>query len=504
MPDRRSYGTFAILVLAGVTVAGAAAAHASLPVAGELRVGWASADITPEQPVALAGQMWTRISKGVRDPITCTALAVETVKNGASIDQAVMVSCDLVCVTPQLVDELAAAVAGSSACPGLDPAKIIVNATHTHTAPFPSSEDYGSPAGSIPAFDYRRFAVGRMASAVKEAWTSRAAGSVSWALAHAAIARNRRVSYFDTTTGLPAPGRTQMYGATDVADFDAIEGPAETGMPLVFFWNPAGQLTGVIVNLACPAQETAELEEVSADFWHETRAELRRLLGPDVFVLPQCAAAAGSTSWNVWRKPAEEEMLRRRGLTAREDIARRIAAAVADVLPYAKVGAEDEPVLAHVATTLDLPQRLVTPEERDRCRAEAAAVPANRPAKAGWHLRTVKRFAAQQAKLARGEQPVVPVSVHAVRLGDVAVVTNSFELFEDYGIRIQARSPALLTCVVQLAGRGTMGTYLPTARAVEGGGYSATVQSNLVGPEGGRMLVDESVALLQSLWSSRD
>jgi hypothetical protein len=71
-------------------------------------------------------------------------------------------------------------------------------------------------------------------------------------------------------------------------------------------------------------------------------------------------------------------------------------------------------------------------------------------------------------------------------------------------VRIQARSPATLTCIVQLAGRGTSGTYLPTFRAVEGGGYSAVIQSNVVGPEGGRMLVDESVRMLEGLWKPRD
>ena len=46
----------------------------------------------------------------------------------------------------------------------------------------------------------------------------------------------------------------------------------------------------------------------------------------------------------------------------------------------------------------------------------------------------------------------------------------------------------------------TPGTYLPTARAVVGGGYSAVIESNWVGPDGGRLLVDERVRMLQDLW----
>jgi hypothetical protein len=42
--------------------------------------------------------------------------------------------------------------------------------------------------------------------------------------------------------------------------------------------------------------------------------------------------------------------------------------------------------------------------------------------------------------------------------------------------------------------------YLPTERAVKGGSYSAIVASNLVGPEGGQVLVERSVELINSLW----
>jgi hypothetical protein len=41
---------------------------------------------------------------------------------------------------------------------------------------------------------------------------------------------------------------------------------------------------------------------------------------------------------------------------------------------------------------------------------------------------------------------------------------------------------------------------LPTARAVQGGGYSAIVQSSLVGPAGGKALVNKTVELIDSLW----
>src|SRR5262249_9891505 len=95
--------------------------------------------------------------------------------------------------------------------------------------------------------------------------------------------------------------------------------------------------------------------------------------------------------------------------------------------------------------------------------------------------------------------PVDPftMELHVIRLGDVAIATNVFELFTDFGIQIKARSRALQTFVIQLAGPGS---YVPTGRAVRGGGYSAIVESNLVGPEGGQVLTDRTVEIINSLW----
>jgi len=90
------------------------------------------------------------------------------------------------------------------------------------------------------------------------------------------------------------------------------------------------------------------------------------------------------------------------------------------------------------------------------------------------------------------------MELHVLRLGDVAVCTNSFELFTDYGIRMKARSEAVQTFVVQLVGPGT---YLPTEKAIRAGHYSAVVHSSLVGPEGGNVLVERTVNILNSLWT---
>ncbi|MCX7597494.1 MAG: hypothetical protein N2512_01310, partial [Armatimonadetes bacterium] len=95
-----------------------------------------------------------------------------------------------------------------------------------------------------------------------------------------------------------------------------------------------------------------------------------------------------------------------------------------------------------------------------------------------------------------------PVEVHALRIGDIAMATNPFELFLDYGVRIKARGKAVQTFVVQLAGSrfGEVCSYLPTARALAGGGYGAAAADSLFGPEGGKVLVDDTLEMVNGLW----
>jgi hypothetical protein len=66
--------------------------------AAELHVGAATVDITPEQPVALDGQRNVRISKTPATRIYAAVLALESRDGDRVLDQAIMVSCDLVAI----------------------------------------------------------------------------------------------------------------------------------------------------------------------------------------------------------------------------------------------------------------------------------------------------------------------------------------------------------------------------------------------------------------------
>ncbi len=187
-------------------------------------------------------------------------------------------------------------------------------------------------------------------------------------------------------------------------------------------------------------------------------------------------------------------------------IARRIMAAVEEGLATASPG-KREIELTHTVKTLRLPRLMVTDaqyEHERRIYHMSADELAEQPFgfKRVWPFGLVcdllKRYEQQ------GETPVHETECHIIRLGDAVFATNPFELFVDYAMRMRCRSRALQTFLVQLADGSGNGYYLPTQKALNGGHYSALIKSNWVGPQGGQMLVDETVQAIADLFADNN
>jgi hypothetical protein len=183
-----------------------------------------------------------------------------------------------------------------------------------------------------------------------------------------------------------------------------------------------------------------------------------------------------------------------RGLNQKQEIARRICLAVDEAYEIAKNEIRTDILLIHRMKQIKLPVRMVTDEEFAQARTQIetpSTDPSNRR-KMVWHKDVIARYQRQKTS------PYFDVELHVIRLGDIAICTNPFELFTDFGILIKARSRALQTFIIQLTGSGG---YVPMEKAVRAGGYSAVVESNVVGHEGGQVIVDKTVEYINSLWT---
>ena len=502
----------------------------------KIRIGWASRDVSTDAPLNLPGQFNMRISKGVMDPVTVTALAVE--KDGEKV---VFVSGDMIDCRHGLLDEVRALV--KKRLPEVDPAEILMAVTHTHTGP---SHLNGLGAISIPADEpfphdgveigssekYRHFLAGKIAEAVTEAWKERRDGGIAYGYGFATVGFNRRVAYFDDLSLRPnainnsthgVNGHVKMYGDTADPQFSHYEGGADPFVNLLFTFDDEERLTGAVVNVPCPSQNSENECYLSADYWHDLRLLLREKYG-DIFILPQCGAAGDLSPRQLHYKKAQERRFRlkygeietvaenKRMMANRRDIAERIAAAFDEVYAWAKKEIDSEPRVLHSVRTVELPKRLISEEARLAAEQGYAAECASTfsfdgtpeenlkhnssvMSRRGRYRKILEKYEAQQ------ESPTVPMELHTVRIGELAFCSNQFELFLDFQHRIQARSPFTQTFVVQLSaqpGRDNA-TYLPTERALEGRGFGASIYDNIVTPEAGQILVEETLKDLKSL-----
>lgn len=423
----------------------------------QLYTGWAVADITPPEPVALTGNLSKRISEGVHDPLNAIVLAIETRDGNSRKEQAIMVSCDLLFIRAQTQKKLQVIIA--ERIPDFDASKLFLNATHTHSGPglidgeFFGLYDVSEDEGVMLPSGYEAFFLEKTADAVVKAWKNRKPGGFSWGLGNAVLAHNRRTVKFD--------GTARMYGVND-QDFSHYEGTQDDRVQMLFFWDTNKSLTGIVINTAATAQAGGAGGKISADFFHEARQTIKEKYGEDIFVFFQVGAAGDLTPvvHEYTYRRAENIMLNRKGITFRQELANRLLHAVDEVMPYVKDDIEYNPIFKHTVAKVDLP--VIEP-----------------PATPFYMV-----------------DDVTPAEIHVLRLGDIAIASNPFELFIDYGILIKAQSKAVMTLIVQLSCHHS--GYLPTERAAEGGGYSA--DKYLVGPEGGYKLVNETVTLINEMW----
>jgi len=482
-----------------------------------LNIGWAHSDITPPKPVEVRGQFYARVSEETLDPLTATVLVLET-----EDESAVFVSCDIAFVSEALVFAVRRRLQGDGVPP---PDKVIFHATHTHTGPamalnrYDEKDDFSRgvdlPVG-MGIEETVEFTAEKIAGSIREAWQGRKPGAVAFGLGRALIARNRR--------WVDAEGRSTMYGDIAREKFSHIEGYEDHDLNLLATYDDSGGLTGLMINVASPSQVRECLFALSADYWHETRLELRKRLGAGLFILPQCSAAGDQAPLridkHIYNHRAEARMLEFKNRQPCDEIAQRIADGVEEVLPWIRDSREASPEFRHTALNLKLPLNRISPEVMEDARTEATLnrgkyEEALRKLQADPELKSDPRWYVEITRLywlARRHERVVEraervktspnqaVELHLVRIGDMAVATNPFEYYLDYGIQIKARSPATQTFLAQLSGPGS---YVSSLRSLEGGGYGSVPGSNIFGPDAGEILRETTLSELGKLWPEK-
>ncbi|MCQ2401119.1 MAG: hypothetical protein MJ059_04255 [Lachnospiraceae bacterium] len=499
----------------------------------QLNIGWSEVNITPDKKVSLYGQFAERISEYVEKPLMATAMAVE-----CGGDQMVLCACDLESVHDDLIAAIREKLAGNEY--GLDENKIIFSAIHTHTGPQHIKPATGVKNGSFtwirevletclaPGQKYVEAAevssdptvatgeevfvmlVERLTMVCIEAWNARKPGGFSNAFARAAIGMCRRVDYSD--------GTGQMWGDANTAVFTELEGGNDSGIELMYIFDDAKKLTGIVINLACPAQCVQHRLFVSPDFWGETKVLLRKYFGEDIFMLPLCSPAGDQCPVDLvrWVNPDTDvhdpNLIRHNPPVRKADpsmfdiegmkkAGKRVAREVIDTFEEGLDEPQTDVKFEHRHYLMQLPLRRATLAQKIQAEKNikeyirnknGADVDFNDLAHLQNDIGILIRFVEQEKK------DIYDTEYHCIRMGTVAISSDPFELFLDYANQIKARAVCEQTFLIQLAG-GSAG-YLPTEKAENHGHYSAFIPSGNVGHVGGDQLVRQTLKDISELF----
>ena len=423
-----------------------------------IRVGGAAADITPDKPIPIAGQMNRRLGEYTHDPLTVNAAAFE---QGDA--RAVLISCDLATLPDAFIRSVQADCEKSC---GIPASRVMIACTHTHLGPCTVEflpEDEVNPDYMKRLHETLLRVVGKAVRDLQDVTLYAGSGNIPH------MGFNRR--------GLHKNGKADMYLGSWSDDFAGVAGPRDGEVGVIFARNPEGNLKLVIASFSTHPNCNEGESYYSADIPGAVRSFLRRNLGENLGVV-YLTGAAGNTAPSVlennprnlqpWRG---EEGLKRSGHYLGAEILQVIAAATTPM---------PDPKLHLAQITVPIPLRPWPPSFNPDDTFCPEYYTTSRDI---W------------PRMVREESPV-GVRLSVLRLGDAVICTNPAELYVEHGLAIKKASPAAVTLISELTD-GYAG-YVPTREAFRRGGYSTwTCPTSKLAVDAGDRIVEHTSRLLR-------
>ena len=427
---------------------------------GSLRAAAASANMTADDSMVIAGSIFPGSAKGEEAPLRASALIVE-----ADV-RICLVSCDVIVLERDLLDRVARQIESESSVP-FD--NVLIAATHTHHAPTTVTvHGYSRDDGFCTNVEDAIMSAARAAARKLDDPAAPHETEVELCFAlgqEATVGQNSRLLMKDGSIA---------WSGHDPAEAVRPTGPMDPVLPVLAFRKPGGALAGLAFSHSCHniGRRSSAGQSRSPGFYGLAAQELEAALGAPVLFLP---GAFGSTH-NLGVTP-EEAVL-------------RVTAAVEDALTNASAGLKG-PV---ASSTREVEYRVREFDEAEEDRAVSY-----------WCNRwfddpqpTIEVFRNMRRSLAPRQGELRKTWLQVVRVGDVALVGIPGELFTTLGLAIKRRSPFRHTYVCGLA-NDWIG-YIPDQEAFGLGGYQVwTGLHSLVASGAGEAMVEEAVQMLDDL-----
>ncbi len=443
--------------------------YAERKMGNSCRAGAATRNINPEIGSFLPGQLHNRRMTHVRDPLEINMLYIANRNSGICL-----VSMDSAGIFNMAqLNEMRAII---SRVTGLPVSNITISSTHTHTGGHAWSLIHDAPDDD----GYLQLIYDNIESASQEAFNSARPASIGTATGIAHVGYNRRMCWED--------GSHTMYGDSSRPDFTGLEGPDDPTHTILFARDEDGKYIAICHNNCSHSTCVEGAIYASADFPGESRRIIREALKTDVPVLYLQGASGDTSPWNVlnypWRYDDEQRM---------HEAGATIAAETLRLLHCTQT--INNPIINVSATMPVMQLRMPTEDELAKARItkENGEDKTNR-----WdYVLDVDGVLRLWDEYHENQQEEVPLS--AMRIGDLVIATNPYELYCQFGLDIRRRSKAKHTMIAQLT-NGCLG-YVPTIYGILGGGYSGrAIYWARMEPYAGYITVDETAKLINELY----
>ncbi len=439
-----------------------------------LRAAAGQVDITCAPGVPLGGNVRAdKANRGVHDPLWATILLLDD-----GPEPWALVSLDLLCTTASLTALIAASI---SAGTGIEPGRVVVCATHTHSGPDVllgggwDRQDYSSVERWAQEIQPR------IEASARRLWQHRVEVSLRRGRAQVdGVAFNRRLQRRDGSVAM-------NWEPVDPADIVGPLGPIDPTLDLLTVHDAHGAVLAAVLHFTLhPAVLVGQDWLVSADWVANARTQVSTELGAGTPVLV-LNGALGDINHLDYQTPG-----RAIGFAEADRIGDRVGSGARTA---AAAGHDCPPHTWLHTIHCDLGQRTVTREMLAHAH-HVLTQHGDRPVDALDGIPPQAR-ACWLVQRGRFLPPLVEVRIDLIRIGDLTLVALPFEVFVSFGLSLAQRFPDDDVRVVSLAG-DYLG-YLPTAAAFAQGGYEPTFGTSTIEAGAGEYLFETIVIRLRGL-----
>jgi neutral ceramidase len=414
------------------------------------RAGAYAQDITPAKfPISVNGGMADRQATAAHDRLHARCLVLDD--GTTTIAFAV---CDS-CMIPREVTDVAKRLAQKAT--GIPPERILISATHTHTAPTVAGVFQSDPDEA-----YQKYLAEKIAAGIVKAHAQLAPARIGWGVAKDQTqVFNRRWKVKPGSALLTDPfgkmtDKLKMNPGYLHPDLIEPAGPVDPEISFLSVQSPKGQPIALLANYSL--HYVGGVPALSADYFAMFADRMASHLDADKnFVGIMSNGTSGNINNVNYGKagPGKKETGEQARLVA-ESVASATFAA------HKKIKHHDWVPLKMAQKEIELGVRLPAEDEVKRAKEILAA--AKKPVLAG-----LPEVYARETVLLAKYPPKVKVILQAIRIGDLGIVANPCETFVEIGLEIKQKSPLQQTFTIELA-NGYNG-YLPTPEHHALGGY---------------------------------